>query len=261
METEKSIEPTNTAEENDLTKRIEAILADLKKHLADKTDSATNPEQQELVGRLINLLPYLEHLKNSRINVGQAEAAAAALNSTPQHLELAKTIIVQLEKRKDIYRSVFLSVWEGRSVAAQLLLGVACHVILLIFIVMSFPKMHESLGDIEPMLIWVFVGGALGGITSLLVRLHDFAVMARWAPETDPKILFFTGLLKPVIGILFALFVWSAFSSGLLSLNLPTAVQNTSHFYFALSFIAGFSERFASDLANRAPSMPSKSNS
>ena len=109
METEKSIEPTKTAEENDLTKRIEAILAELKKHLTDHNNLDPNQEQQKLAGRLINLLPYLERLKNSRINVGQAEAAAAALNSTPPHLELAKTIIVQLEKRKDIYRSVFLS--------------------------------------------------------------------------------------------------------------------------------------------------------
>lgn len=154
-----------------------------------------------------------------------------------------------------------MSIWEGRSVAAQLLLGVACHVLLFILLIMSFPRISGLFSNIEPALIWVFVGGALGGITSLLVRLHDFAVMAPWAPETDPKILFFTGLLKPVIGILFALFVWSAFNSGLLSLNLPTAVQHTSHFYCALSFIAGFSERFASDLANHAPSMPSKSNS
>lgn len=59
METEKSTEPTKTAEENDLTKRIEAILAELKRHLTDHNNSDPNQEQQELVGRLINLLPYL----------------------------------------------------------------------------------------------------------------------------------------------------------------------------------------------------------
>jgi hypothetical protein len=58
--------------------------------------------------------------------------------------------------------------------------------------------------------------------------------------------LFLTGFFKPVVGISFALFVFAVISSGLL----PVAVnpEKSRYFFAALSFVAGFSERFARDV-------------
>lgn len=241
-------------DEANLPKRIDAILQAFRDHLRKEKASASDAQQQQaLTARLINALPYLERLKNARVNIGQAEVAAESLLAQPPQIEFAEKIVMELERRIKIYRSTFLSVLHGRSPVSQLLLGIACNVLLLIITLVALLLLTKTgaVGNFEPIIAWVVVGGALGGITSLLVRLHDFAVIARWSPEADPKVLFFTGLLKPVVGLVFALFSWSAFSSGLLSLNLQIAATNPAPLYFALSFLAGFSERFVPDLANR----------
>ncbi|MEK6300672.1 MAG: hypothetical protein AABO41_08130 [Acidobacteriota bacterium] len=245
-------------DEANLSDRIDNILQAFRDRLREEGPCATKTqEQQELVAQLINALPYLERLKGARVNVGQAEVAAAALLAQEPQIELAKKIIEELARRIKIYQSTFQSVLHGRSPVSQLLLGIVVHLLLLAAILLGLAILRRGgiLEGFEPITVWVLVGGALGGITSLLVRLHDFAIIARWSAEADPKVLFFTGMLKPVVGTVLALFIWSAFSSGLLSLNLQIAATNSTLLYFALSFLAGFSERFAPDLANRASPM------
>jgi hypothetical protein len=73
------------------------------------------------------------------------------------------------------------------------------------------PQRDEVVDEIPPAIaqaerahtVWVLVGGALGGLTSLIARLHDFAVMER---EPGGR-LFFTELPKPVPGIVLALVI------------------------------------------------------
>jgi hypothetical protein len=80
-----------------------------------------------------------------------------------------------------------------------------------------------------------------------MVRLDEFN---RWPP--DPSILFFTGLFKPIIGFLFAIFVLLVLNSGIVQISL--AEERQAYFFMATSFIAGFSERFARDIATQAES-------
>ncbi len=239
-------------DDHDIAKRIDAILKLFQDSLREGQSPATSNEGQttSLAGRLINALPYLERLKNSSINIGQAEIAAAALLAKDPQEELAEAIVVDLERRIKIYRSTFRSIFAGRSPVTQLLAGIGFHVLLLTAALWILS--HRKMFPIDVIALYVALGGSLGGVTSLLVRLNDFAVIARWSPEADPKALFFTGALKPLVSIVFALFVWSAIKSHLVTFN-PVLTTDEPFFYFALSFIAGFSERFAPDLANRAP--------
>ena len=94
-------------------------------------------------------------------------------------------------------------------------------------------------------LLWVGLAGALGSIVSIMVRLQDFTLL----PNGDPSILFFTGFFKPVVGASFALFVFAALKAGLI----PVTIESDKEMYFfmALSFVSGFSERFAKDIATK----------
>jgi hypothetical protein len=102
------------------------------------------------------------------------------------------------------------------------------------------------------------MAGAVGGGTSLLARLGEIAALSRWSSEGDPLQLFYTGLLKPVVGIVGGLFAYAAVSTGLVTIHVPGPEGSADVFYSALAFLAGFSERFAKDLTDAANGLPSK---
>jgi len=92
------------------------------------------------------------------------------------------------------------------------------------------------------------IAGAIGGATSLFMRLNDIGSLSRWSAEGDPLLLFYTGLLKPFIGIVAGLFAYAAASTGLVTIQVPGQAASPQVFYMAIAFLAGFSERFAKDL-------------
>lgn len=89
--------------------------------------------------------------------------------------------------------------------------------------------------------------GGLGSIISIFVRVPHMSEDFRAA---DTEVPFFVGLLKPMVGIAFAAFVFVAIEGGLLPLSIDTT--NRAAFYMAISFVAGFSERFVPDIINKA---------
>jgi hypothetical protein len=238
--------------DDDLPQRVERIVTRLAEQL--KSGSSLAPEQQQVASRLVNTLTYLPRLKSAQINVAQAELCLEALLAEPPNHKLADGIVADLERRVAIFKSAWKSVWAGRTVASQVLLGVAAHVVIAIVLfaacALATPtwRVWSTESSIAP---WVFIGGSLGGLVSLLVRLHDFAVLARWAPEADPRLLFYTGLLKPAVSIVFAFFIWTALKAGIFSLAAINQSAEPHLIAFALAFVAGFSERLAPDIANR----------
>jgi hypothetical protein len=240
------------ADDDDLPQRLERIATRLSEEA--KTGGSLTVEQQQIASRLVNTLPYLSRLKGAQINVAQAEIALEALLAAPPAPHLAEGVVSELERRVDIFKSVWKSVRAGRTVASYLLLGVTAHAVAasVVFVACALAsptwRIWNAPGSIAP---WVFVGGSLGGVVSLLVRLHDFAILERWAPETDPRLLFYTGFLKPTVGIVFAFFVWTALKAEIFSLPAINQSAEPQLVAFALAFIAGFSERLAPDIANR----------
>jgi hypothetical protein len=99
--------------------------------------------------------------------------------------------------------------------------------------------------EVTPLIIAsIALAGALGSIVSILVRVKDFAEIR----ILNPPALFWTGFFKPVIGAIFALFVFCAFASGLVNVN--DGIDQV-FMWLTLGFVAGFSERFAPDLVSR----------
>jgi uncharacterized membrane protein len=87
----------------------------------------------------------------------------------------------------------------------------------------------------------------LGGLVSILSRLKSFSRLG----DFDHVFLFTNALFKPFIGVIFGLFAYAFWLSGLLPLD-PKLIANASaHQLWVVGFLAGFSERFTQDLISR----------
>jgi hypothetical protein len=119
-------------------------------------------------------------------------------------------------------------------------LGTLLHFVILalvIFLPSALAKI--DIFSIVPLFLLV----AIESVISILVRLQDSELLK----NTDPTMLFLTGLFKPIIGTTFALFVFAMLSSGLIPVTVDPA--KAPYFFTALAFVSGFSERFAKDIA------------
>lgn len=99
------------------------------------------------------------------------------------------------------------------------------------------------------------IGGGLGAITSVMVRITRGQKL-----EVDihqgRTVTFFAGMFRPLVGAIFGVALYVLVIGGLLPLA-PNQ-QAVAHFFGGLSFLAGFSERWAQDTIIRsAPIAPS----
>ncbi|MFZ3019840.1 MAG: hypothetical protein WA056_15440 [Gallionella sp.] len=220
--------------------------------LADRVHAELKPGLDEkLQYELATLLGLFPRLANSSdpILPKLAKIATSALLSESPNLNLAKKLRERLEGRLNLESNLVLAAIRGKSPAVRVVLGLGVllyFVIPLLVLSSVWLKDFRTIFGIEvEMLGLVAFSGALGSIVSIMVRLHQFAD----AKSSDHAIEFFTGLFKPIVGSAFALFIFVVLSSGLI----PIAIQTEKALYFfaALSFVAGFSERFAQDIVTK----------
>lgn len=148
---------------------------------------------------------------------------------------------------------------RGGSSAAKVTLGLGGSLYLALPFLITYGRHLSGSGkfygvDIAEILA-VAAGGAIGSIVSIMVPIKDFAAIG----DTDPAILFFTGFFKPIVGTAFALFVFAVLCAGILPVTVTP--EKAPFFYGAMAFIAGFSERFATDVASHAERIASTTTS
>jgi hypothetical protein len=105
--------------------------------------------------------------------------------------------------------------------------------------------------------------GSIGAVVSVLQRISARNFGLEY--DVGRRYVLFLGGLRPVLGSVFGLAVYFAFTSGLVALDLPTKGSN-GRFYaiLVLAFVAGFNERWAQDTlatasgsgAQRTPELP-----
>jgi hypothetical protein len=216
--------------------------------IRQRSGAKLDPAIKRELAALTNLLPLLAKADESILNA-QAQISADALLAAEPNIDLAKAVTKRLAERLRARTSLFSSAIRQGSPAVRVVLGLG----LLLYVglplsLATFPflsRYDTVLGmDIRLLGLVAFSGG-LGSIVSIMVRLHQFSTIH----TPDPAILFFTGLFKPIVGTAFALFIFAILSSGLL----PVTIQpEKAHYFFAaLSFVAGFSERFAQDVVSK----------
>lgn len=242
-----AVERKSTEISNDHLSSVIALAEELEMY----SRNAIDEKLQKEVASLTNLLPLLAKVGDV-ILMSQARVVMSAFKADVPSLELTKIIIKRLHERLRARTSPYYSVVRDGYPAAKVIfgLGVLLYFVIPIslFVVSIFSKYEFVFGMKVTTIGLVSFFGALGSVVSIMVRLHQFTD----AKSSDKSILFFTGLFKPIIGAAFALFIFCLASSGLLPITIDE--QRAAYFFGAVSFVAGFSERFAQDVVVKAES-------
>lgn len=220
---------------------VEALVA----QVMTKLKSGIDEKIQKDLARLIKLLPDLATPEHEPL-ISTAEIAVEGLIGDGSSPKLASELVDSLELRLRRSRNPILLIIRGGSPAARVVfgLGVLLYFAIPLAVVLRpfYSGVETILGIDAKILGLVVVGGILGSCVSIMVRINDFNTIK----DADPAVLFLTGFFKPVIGISFALFIFSVISAGIIPLSIKAETSN--YFFAALSFLAGFSERLARDV-------------
>lgn len=211
---------------------------------------------QDELAALINLLPDIARSSTPHL-IGVAEVVSTALTSDRTSDNFATQLTSGLSRRIRFER--FL----GFSAPTATVLGLAIffYLILLIapFVLNAFltnlgTGINDYLGTPLPVLFLIGSAGALGSIVSVMTRIDGSTFREGTA---GPQAYILIGFFKPMVGAAFALFVFALIQSPIVPIDLPQpgpgeGANAEGFLYLALAFVAGFSERFASNLATRA---------
>jgi len=224
--------------------------------LAARTDGAgaLAPDIQRELAQLLGLLPLIA-ASGDRFLIGSVKLALSCLLENNSNVVFARETRLNIAQRLGIYPSLRWALTSSPIPAVRVMTGLICVLALAIpvlgitVILLRAHIAHLASGNMDlDDLILYGIFGAAGSVVSIMVRIDEFN---RW-PQ-DPSILFFTGLFKPIIGFFFAIFVLLALNSGIVQITIGEERQ--AYFFMAISFIAGFSERLARDIATQTESL------
>jgi len=192
------------------------------------------------------------------------------LLAEPPKLALAQDerLRLQVENHRHAgwFTGTLARVSAGSPVALVLLaLGLSLVIWAVAFAVLGLMARHDQESALRAVdmtaLATVSYAAVVGGILSIATRLKAFSRVR----DLDPFAMFWTALLKPLIGVLLAIFILAALFGGVVSLGTllddnafagyGTAdglAPQTIHVLWVIGFLAGFSERFAWDFVDRA---------
>jgi hypothetical protein len=108
--------------------------------------------------------------------------------------------------------------------------------------------------ETEPLLISLVAGG-IGAIVSVMNRCANGKLSLDYQAGWLLSII--SGLFRPILGGIFGLVVYALFNAGIIQLGVPnieegaasaSAEQTRVFFFVIVAFLAGFSERYATDM-------------
>jgi len=214
----------------------------------------------EVQYELARLLSIVEEARSKSLAALEREAEAAiwALVRKAPKLQFARTIRYRLEmellRNNGKATRYLVSFTNGNPVA---IVGVGVLITLLAGL-FGHPALgwmfgHELIADtflLEGKHVnLVAVAAFFGGVVSVLSRFREFSKLR----DFDPIFVFSNGLLKPYVGVLFAMFVYAFLASEFVpAVKVPDDGANAANLWWAVGFLAGFSERFTKDIISRS---------
>ncbi len=137
--------------------------------------------------------------------------------------------------------------------SAQLLYfqGMLCGLLVLVLAITLTDIAHDPIHSdlhmpdeaLVPIVLTLIAGG-LGAAVSAMTRMASGALLPDY--QVGPAMLRLLGGFRAAIGAVFGLVVYSIVGAGLLPFEMR--VTSGLHFYYAVAFLAGFSERWVRDM-------------
>lgn len=236
-----------------LTNDVDTFLKDL----ADSATIELDEERQAIAGQLVDLLGDIERVDDD-VALQLAGLTLNRLTANAAHVPLCKAMVATIQRRI-AGSSYFRSFWRAlvRSPVGHVLAGMSAFTMLVLimgqFIFVLAWQLPNLMGfrlkaGMEMALLdFVFIAaaGAAGSLASIMTRIGS----AEGLKGEDMNALFVTGLFKPLIGMLFGLFVAALYKSGFITIQLEQRGQ--AFIVLALAFVAGFSERLVQDIIRK----------
>ena len=212
----------------------------LQERIRQRASATMDKKAQKELAAVIRLIPEVTEQAAPDL-MTLLETATESLLGTTANLSFAKELRAGIERQLLLKKKV-------RSLVLGLATG-AYGVFVLGALASVFVDAENSFlvfqGETVYQLALVAIAGALGAVVSVATRLRDLTRLE----AVDAQMLLYTGFFKPLIGISFALFVYVALNSGILSVTIAEGKEN--FFFAAVAFVAGFSERLAKDVISR----------
>lgn len=177
---------------------------------------------------------------------------------------------VEVYRRSGTLASLVARIAGGSS-PATVVIALVCSLVIWTILVLAIHVLTErAVSDLGEeaffmngrALLVVTSAAFIGGILSIATRLRQFADVH----DLDPFSMFWTAMLKPLIGVAVSMFLLATLAGGVVSfgflgddpLQLSGASgathvvkQQTLYILWTLGFLCGFSERFAWDFVSR----------
>jgi hypothetical protein len=229
-------------------------LTRLSNLMLKRLEKEIDPSLEKNLARLIHLLSDIEK-SNNFLLLQKAEMAFVSMTKTKPNLELAEMLILDLEDRLSVNVKVGSFLWKSlftlNSPLSIVLFGIfVTTVIGHIFVFLGYKLLNDLVASLNlqlPLILITVLSAGWGSVLSMATRLTN--AESKFYDVNDHRVLFLTGFFKPIIGVIFSIFISALVMSGFIPLNINT--DNDKYLFAIIGFLSGFSERFAKDIISK----------
>lgn len=186
---------------------------------------------EELYVATEHLLTITDTPKDAR---GNGHPAQSSYESVEQHVKEIDEYFRRSARRRFLFNYL-----------AGMILGV-------LIVAMLGMLLQSQLGLLEQStsLLGAFVAGALGAVFSVMTRMNSPNFLPEELGPWNARLL---GTVRPIIGAISGLVVFSVFVSGIAPSNFqpPSDEIQRVYFFLTVAFFSGFSERFATTIFSK----------
>lgn len=227
-------------------------IAAIRSSLHTLSGQVLAPDVQVEIAKVAKIVSRLETKADETATVDLALIVSALQADTP-NLILARELRYAIKMRTGTFsnaRTTWFMRLTGGSPTAIIVTGLIASFITWVVIGPVWLWLYESFETRSltyfPIneLTTVVVAALLGAMVSIMIRLRDLAE----PKDFNPRMLLLSAYFKPFIGVIIAVFAYAALKSGIISSSFLTSAsteQMQNGIYWVVSFICGFSERFA----------------